>query len=69
MKIEDDFEIKLQSSINFAIKKCEKHNEQNLTTICSEPVCPLRGPVCPICLVEDHSSHLEKSGDLELYIY
>lgn len=35
--------------------------------ICSSGGCQNKGPVCPICLVYDHSDHLEKAGDLRRF--
>lgn len=36
--------------------------------MCSDLYCSSKGPMCHVCLLEDHSEHLEKTGDLEFYL-
>ncbi|KAL4456923.1 hypothetical protein ABPG74_014561 [Tetrahymena malaccensis] len=49
-------------------RNCLTHKQEKLTLMCSDLYCQRKGPICHVCLLEDHSDHLEKTGDLDYYL-
>ncbi|KAL4508438.1 hypothetical protein ABPG72_003742 [Tetrahymena utriculariae] len=50
-------------------RNCLTHKQEKLTLMCSDLYCQKKGPICHVCLLEDHSDHLEKTGDLDYYLH